>query len=301
MPTFPPAGAVDTLPTDLTPIWEEQCDDLHAVAAMGGFQAFINAKVMEDPSLAHAFMSHGRRVCCIDERITDGDGIRIPGSGILMQENDLLDSLHYAGVSSVTSHTRCGAVRASLLSQLQLTNPNTTAAMITEDQVEEAAKHFAKDLACKLNVPYEGHLAFDGEGMTGPSDVHIARMTFYDGTNSLNTTLLQHILPPAFVVSRNFHPLREAQRAVEVSFNIALHSGFGARITEDEPFFVVAVARSEAQREKLCDELAPLLRKHGALMRCDSIVSPTLAFSPDLEDLPEMDDIDSSQIDEPQE
>ncbi len=186
--------------------------------------------------LNNAFILKDLAVRCIDEG-TPG-GIHLAGSGILLNVDKAAEILQKAGVNQIYSHEECGAAG------LYARNNN-----LDLDQADEYGKKFAKDLAAKMGISYQGHLEIDQ--MSRPSGLHIARVVYYDGTGKFDyASNLQ--LPQGFVISRRFISRDYAIEELKISIDIATGDhGFGSMIDSENPFLIVAIGDAENQEYSL--------------------------------------------------
>jgi len=201
-----------------------------------------------------------RCVHCIDER-TPG-GLHSAGAGILRPKEDVIEEYRKAGVTKVTAHAGCGA--AVLYCRRE---------GLDESKADEYARDWAKDIADALGVPYE-YIGF--EEMKGPAEFHIARTAYYDETASFNTDKVDGI-PPGFVISRGNQSKDDSLAELGVSLSIAFGDhGYGELFTEDDPFVIVAIGKSEHDLAETLREIKELTHPYGEKVQVDGFVAPQI-------------------------
>lgn len=194
------------------------------------------------PDLAQAFEPHDGVIRCIDEG-TPG-GYRVAGSGILLEDSELIELLERNEVQGLTSHTGCGA--AALYAKEKNLGP-------VDSDVVGARR--IRDIAGRVGIPYFGHIG----QLRRPADRHTAFAVYYDGTGLFNPEAVQ-ALPKGFVVSRSLHksketPLSEALIATSIAFG---GHGWGVQFTKKTPFLVIPVASQDFPLGQLIEELRPI-------------------------------------------
>jgi len=231
--------------------WDNQNEILSKVFALG-----MEKYTSTIPNLKQAFELKDRSLRCIDEG-TPG-GLHCAGSGILMDESVAVEEFKKAGVDGIYSHEECGA--AGIYAKQKGLDPAKS---------DEYGIDFAKRLAKKLNVPYKGHIGI--AEMARPSGLHVARVSYYDGTGKFDPSKAKD-LPNGFVVDRNHHSKEYALQEMKVSINIALGShGFGEKFTTEQPFMLIAVGD-----ENLKKELEPLAAEFSGRVKIDGFTLSSL-------------------------
>jgi len=193
-------------------------------------------------NLNEAFEGCDNCVRCVDEG-TPG-GVHSAGSGILRDENEVIESFKKAGVKKITSHDGCGA--AAYYAKLN---------DLDSTKSDEYGKEWSQKIATALDIPYE-HI--DASDMNRSIEFHNARISYYDGTGKFDYSKVEG-LPPGFIISRNIQSLDVSLEEVGISQQIALGDhGFGELFSQDNPFLIVAIAESEEALAELKEELSNL-------------------------------------------
>jgi hypothetical protein len=243
--------------TDRLAEWKKQAVMFKPIEKVGMGEYVKMIQGMEE-----AFKLTDHCVHCIDDG-TPG-GIHAAGSGILMEESKAVEAMKKAKADGVWSHAGCGA--AALYAKregLDTTNP------------DEYGVVWAKHLAEQLGVPYRGHIKT--EDMTRPSDMHNARVAYYDGTGKFDPSRVPD-LPPGFVISRRYLEPAYAAEEANVSVSIATGDhGYGELITSEEPFYIIPVGDPDDPNfsvEKLSVELDELVKKSGGRVKVMGFTKP---------------------------
>ncbi len=188
-------------------------------------QTTFNEYAHNIDKLADAFSLTDRSIRCIDEGCRGG--LRLAGSGILYQDK-ATQALLRGHVDGIYSHEECGA--AALYAREN---------GLDTDNPDQYGIEWAKKLAGEMGVPYKGHIGIDE--MARPSGLHIALVTYYDGSGQFDPFGLSE-LPPGFLVSRSLLPPEYALQELTVSIDIALGShGLGEQFTRKTPFIIVPI------------------------------------------------------------
>jgi hypothetical protein len=229
-------------------LWNAQTELKEKIDAAGGVAAYIGS--LDARTRTGLFRRENDAVGCMDEGCI-GCGLRIAGSGILIEEADLpsfLENCRKLGADSFTHHDNCGAagVYAKKIK--------------SAEEPEKLAEKFSDSAAAGLGVPH-GHIP--AAEMSRPKEFHATRFAYYDGTGRLNLKNAEGILPNGFVLTRALYPKEQyAAAEAELSFQIASgQHGFGELITADEPFEMIVIGdadNSAMSLEKLTAELASL-------------------------------------------
>ncbi len=225
-------------------LWRDQEPMLTRMREMGPDEYFASLKLDE----AFELKDHSLR--CMDEG-TPG-GIHMAGSGIL-DKRAATELVRRAGVTGISSHAGCGA--AALFARREGLDPS---------KADEYGIVWAKELADDAGVPYVGHIG--SESMARPAELHIARVAYFDGTGQFDPSQVKD-LPSGFVISRKFMEAPYAKQEADIAVSIALgEHGFGDRLTEESPFYLVAVGDGRPgglSREALEQEFQDIVQRSG--------------------------------------
>ncbi len=214
------------------------------------------------PGIRKGFLFEDRTVNCIDEG-TPG-GLNLAGSGILLEPETAVKYARAAQADGVCSHEECGA--AKLYAKKMGLDPSKS---------DKCGIQWAKKLAKMLGVPYRGHISI--RQMKRPSGLHVARVTYYDGTGRFCPENVKG-LPPGFVISRKFIEADYAAEETGISISIATGDhGFGHKITKKDPFIIVVVGDPHNPNfsvKKLEKEAVAIAKKHGGKVVVDGFTAP---------------------------
>jgi hypothetical protein len=223
-------------------IFEEQKKIFEKIQKVG-FAKYANSL----KNLSVFFLLKDCAIRCIDEG-TPG-GLHSAGSGILRDKAEVLNAFKKAGVTEITSHDVCGAAKLY-----------ARAKGLDETKADEYGKRWSQEIAKELGVSYH-HIGF--AEMQRPKDFHIARIAYYDGTGTFNFGDGK-IFPPGFIISRKIQSEKDSLAEASVALNIAFgNHGFGALITENDPFILAAIGETEKETEQLKKELKTLSHNYG--------------------------------------
>jgi len=197
-------------------------------------------------NLKDVFQLGDRCFRCIDER-TPG-GLHAAGPVILLEEDKGVRLLKTARAEGIYSHAGCGAAGIAF----EKADEKMRRFCVNPDNY---GMFYARRIAKRAGIPYMGHLPVE-------PPFHVARMAIYDGTGSFDnseTKMRALGLPPAFVISRRYHPDPEdAKKEASMAATIATGShGFGGLIKADKtPFMLLAVGvkKKEYSLSKLAAE-----------------------------------------------
>jgi len=222
----------------------------------GGVQKYAESL----PDLSRAFDLQSRTIRCIDEGI-EADGISLAGSGILLDESEVLDTIMHAHADGITCHEGCGAVALALKK-----------AGRDPADADMVAQEWASQLAVRAGIPYKGFIRL--ADMARPPEMHIARTIYYDGTGRLALSGAPE-LPRGFIISRKYTNRHYAEHEIKVAIDIAMGDhGFGELITEDQPLVIVPVAvagEGELGADHLRHEIENASRDFGGRVRIDDL------------------------------
>lgn len=230
-------------------------DEIYQYVFKNGFSAYVESLA----DLPRAFELKKKCVCCMDEGTSEG--YHAAGSGILLSEEDLEKYYNETGPEEITSHDGCGAAKLY-----------AKAKGLDLDKADEYAREWAEAQAAKRG---KRHRHVSANEMKRPAEGHFARTCYYDLTGSFNWDGVDGVLA-GFVVSRKFMNPDYALKEVSVAFGIAFSDhGLGdGLLTEDSPFYLVAIADNEDQLAAAKDELAKLEHSYGAKVRIDGFIKP---------------------------
>jgi len=225
--------------------FEEQSAIVKKIIANG-----LKKYASEIQGLDRAFSIDDKTVRCIDEG-TPG-GLHLAGSGILMEAQQLRESLSAMGATGITSHAHCGA--AGLYAKAQGLDPTKS---------DEYGREFARKLSEETGIPYAGHI----DHLARPEAFHDAVACYYDLTGSFDPSKVTE-LPKGFVVNRGFLPAEYAKKELEVAISIATGDhGYGELITSENPFLVVVVGGSA----DMVEEAKAVSAKYGDKVRIETL------------------------------
>jgi len=234
-------------------IWNEQSKLFRKIKEVG-FADYANSL----KKLSVFFDVEDGWVRCVDEG-TPG-GLHSAGSGILRDKQEMLKIFRDAQVVGITSHDGCGA--AKMFAHAHCGD---------ESCGDEQGKKWAKELALELGVPYR-HISF--AKMQRPKEFHIARVVYYDGTGKFDYGDGKK-LPPGFIISRKIQNEKDSLAEIVLGLNIAFGvNGFGKLITENNPFFLVAIGQTINEVAKLKKELRSLKHTYGKKVIIDGFTAP---------------------------
>ncbi len=243
--------------------WDEQ-EPAFKIICKKGMQEYVETI----PALKRSFASADRSVRCIDEGAPGG--IRLAGSGILLDSERVEAVMKAAGATGIFVHEECGAAAEAFR---RLTERERT----KFSGADSYAAYRAQQLAIKLNIKYKGIIGFSSglERMRRPRGLHVARIVYYDGTGQFNPS---GILPPGFVVSRRHTDRDYALFETDFTFSIASGShGFGDLITPQSPYLIVLIGdpRNPAfSLDELKREVEPIAARHGERVKVDGFTAP---------------------------
>jgi hypothetical protein len=222
--------------TDKQKVWESELGVFDGIEKLG-MQKFVETIHGMDKAF-HA----DKCLRCIDEGTTGGE--HLAGSGILLSEEALIEAMKKGEIDRVTSHQNCGAAK-EFLARITDGRIAPPPAWYTEldpsDQKdpEKVAFAFGEHQEKKFGVPHEHISAGD---MERPSDMHIARAAYFDGTGSFDFSQVKD-LPKGFGISRRILTSVDARKEVALSASIAMDKdhGLGDFITSEHPFYIIVV------------------------------------------------------------
>ncbi|MCK9352344.1 MAG: hypothetical protein M0P76_06200 [Candidatus Pacebacteria bacterium] len=234
-------------------VWKEQSRIFRKIKE-NGFEVYASSL----KKLSDMFGVQDGYVRCVDEG-TPG-GFHAAGSGILRSKKEMLKIFRDAGVRGVTSHDGCGAAKMFAKANCK-----------DETCGDAEGKKWAKELASELGVPYR-HISF--AKMQRPKEFHISRAAYYDGTGCFNFGDGKK-LPPGYIISRQIQSEKASLSEILLGLNISFGpNGFGERITEDEPFILVAVGKTKTDTVRLKKELRSLEHPYGKKVIIDGFTAP---------------------------
>lgn len=263
-------------------VFEAESPDMRELSELGAAEYFKR----EFPDLPHAFSDRQKCVCCMDEGTAHKDingemKFAIGGSGILYPANNESERLEKVakilierGVTNITSHGGCGAAGLAYRRDF----PDVNAHENLAEKIEDYAKAWSDKLADKIREL--GHAAertrILAEDMERPVEFHNARVVYFDGVGGFNPNK-EIGLPMGFVIERAYLPAEYSAEELKIAANIAFgHHGFGELFSQDNPFVIIAMARTAGEADNLKKEIADTLAenenyKNGKIM-IDGIV-----------------------------
>ncbi len=231
--------------------FEQQWTLMHAVMDAGGFEAYVRQHGNE---VAQAFTGLAPAVACMDERVeraTDKDS-RPPEykAAIALEEPTRLALfLREQGVDP-TAHDQCGA---GAIKAESIGRPGEGDQVAREVLGQAAQMADRKLLESPLDGPHF-HVAVV---------VYVATMPF--GPSNAKGTDGNRVLPRGFVISDQ---LGRTERDVPLAAGIALGDhGFGDLLDKAHRFAIVAVTKTEDERQQLMDRLERVADKLPADQR----------------------------------
>jgi hypothetical protein len=246
--------------------WAREQAALDAIYS-GGMQKYAESL----PDLSKAFDLKSRTIRCIDEGIKQ-DGISLAGSGILLDESEVLGTIAHAHADGITCHEGCGAVALALKK-----------AGKDPADADKVAQEWASQLAVRAGIPYKGFIRL--ADMARPPEMHIARTIYYDGTGRLALSGAPE-LPKGFIISRKYTNRHYAEHEIKVAIDIAMGDhGFGQLITEDQPLVIIpiaAVGRGELDADRLRQEVENASVGFGGRVRIDGLTVSEDVFDAEL-------------------
>ena len=235
-------------------IFEEQNETLQKIKKEGFVKYTGSLEKLSD-----SFVLKDGAIRCIDEG-TPG-GMHSAGSGILRNQSEVVDAFKNAGVTEITSHDGCGAAKLY-----------AKANGLDESMADEYGKKWSEEIANQLGVPHQ-HIS--ASEMKRPSEFHIARTVYYDGTGKFDFGEGKE-LPPGFIISRKIQTKDDSLKETEVALSIAFgHHGFSDLITDENPFILVAIGETAEDTERLKKELAEVTHEYDKKVIIDGFTAPS--------------------------
>ncbi len=193
-------------------------------------------------------------LCCMDGRTPFGK--HLPGSGILLSENEFKKSFINSGADSISSHDGCGAAR-------KFAEENGLDVNLSDQIGKEWAEKMAREMGVEhIHLGVEGH--------------HQERACYFDKTGKFNFGGVVG-LPNGFIVSDLKGISKESSMdAIKLAIGIAFGDhGFGEYfLNEKNPFILIAVADEVREIEKMKDELTKLAEPFGTKVVVDGFLAP---------------------------
>lgn len=226
------------------------------------------ASVMESlPGFKEAFDKPLDTIDCSDGRVILGKKIGLAGSGILLSDEARAKFIEqYKGqIKRITSHEDCGAAKIKF-KQLEA-DQNLPGGISSPDELGSLR---AKELAESLGAE---HVYLPMDKMA--NEVHNERGIVVDATGFFDASSVKD-LPGHFVSSGLGFNLPEdyVLAEVETLTGIAFSDhGFDERLNEENPFYLMLIAKDEVQAEHLSAVLkAKMTAKYGAKVQVVSAV-----------------------------
>ncbi|MFA5127841.1 MAG: hypothetical protein WC457_02435 [Patescibacteria group bacterium] len=233
----------------------------------------VNFFRQEFPDLRHAFIEPQRCVCCADEGTAHmdingeakfalaGSGILYPAGGEAERLEKVAKIMIERGVKNITSHDGCGAGGEAFKRAFPEADPHDPD---LAQKIAAYTKAWADKLADKMREL--GHDAerthIPANEMVRPEKFHNARVIYFDGVGGFNPNK-EVDLPKGFVVERKYLPADYAATELGFLSNIAFgHHGFGELFTADNPFVLIAMARTADEADSLKKEIETTLAEN---------------------------------------
>ncbi|HBP00199.1 MAG: hypothetical protein UU48_C0001G0060 [Candidatus Uhrbacteria bacterium GW2011_GWF2_41_16] len=272
----------ETLDTQKEQDWFDQSHQIQEIRKKG-LEAVMRGATQEQ--ILHAFEGREKKVCCMDEGISEGV-IRTAGSGILLEGTDRLafiEAMKKNNIQGIQSHEECGA--AALFKKQKGIEGKTT---------DEIAIEHAKQLAHEIGVPYLGHIS--ASEMKRPKEYHHARVLYYDGTGRFQPHALNGVWPNGFVVSRRFLTEEASLREVALALDIAFGDhGFGKKFSTRESFLIIAIGDTKKDGFSATQMEEELMKLQQQLFRSRDIRSGRIEIrdfsAPEMEQEKNMDEL----------
>lgn len=168
-----------------------------------------------DPNLKEALHTNGCKCLgCIDERIGEKH-FAMAGSGVHKGIDATLRAIDKGGITHISSHAHCAAVRLSMERDGLLRGFDQAQ---IEEQVEVHAQWWAKYIAHKAGITYTEHLS--PAKFRQPKSYHPSGIIYYTGT-AFDANVLD-CSPKGFTISRNIlnseDAMDEAALATKIIF-----------------------------------------------------------------------------------
>lgn len=193
-------------------------------------------------------------LCCIDGRTPYGK--HLPGSGILLSDDEFRKSFKNSGADSISSHDGCGAAK-------KFAEENG----LDASRSDEIGREWAEKMAIEMGVKHI-HLPVEG--------AHRERVCYFDKTGKFNFGGVEG-LPNGFIVSDLKGITKESSLdAIKLAINIALGDhGFGEKYLNDKnPFILIAVADKLKEIEAMKEDLRKIAEQFAGKVVIDGFVSP---------------------------
>jgi hypothetical protein len=249
--------------------FEFQNEIMKLLCATGAAEFFKK----EFPDLKHSFFALQQCVCCMDEGTAHKDingeaKLAIAGSGILFPAESEAERLEKVakimierGVADITSHGGCGAAGLAYRRDFPQADPHDEH---LAEKIEDYAKAWSDKLADKireLGSPAERTHVL-AEDMERPVEFHTARVVYFDSVGGFNPNK-EIGLPMGFVIEKKYLPGEYAAEELKVAVDIAFgHHGFGELFTANNPFVIVAMARTADETDNLKKEIMATLAEN---------------------------------------
>lgn len=249
--------------------FESQNADIKELCELGAQKYFRQ----EFPDLKHSFIDSQKCVCCMDEGTAHKDingeaKLALAGSGILYPAASEVERLEKVakimierGVTDITSHGGCGAAGLAFKRDFPEADPHDEH---FAEKIEDYAKAWSDKLADKireLGAPAERTHVL-AEDMERPVEFHNARVVYFDAIGGFNPNK-EIGLPMGFVIERKYFPADYTAAELKVAADIAFgHHGLGELFTAENPFVVIAMARTADEADSLKKEMSNTLAEN---------------------------------------
>lgn len=191
-------------------------------------------------------------ICCDGRCPHNGREISLAGSGILMDPETLEKFITETGVTTITSHSDCGAAKLAF-SKL---DSNTA---VTFSDAGDYAKKWSESIAKQYGLGYKHIEAVDFKAKS-----HHERGIIVDSTLKFHPSLFKG-MPNMFIAnSPRFAKDDYVEAVIKVLTGIAFGDhGFGELLSNEDPFYILIAARDETEEEKLVDICSEAVLSYG--------------------------------------
>ncbi len=191
-------------------------------------------------------------ICCDGRCPHNGREISLAGSGILMSPETLEKFITETGVTTITSHSDCGAAKLAFLKL----DSNTAA---TFSDAGDYAKKWSQAVAKQYGLGYK-HI----EAVEFSAKLHHERGIILDSTLKFHPSMFEG-MPNMFIANSPRYAEDEyIQAVVEVLTGIGFGDhGFGDLLTSEDPFYILINARDEVEAKNLTDICRKAVSNYG--------------------------------------
>lgn len=191
-------------------------------------------------------------ICCDGRCPHTGREVSLAGSGILMSPKTLQKFITETGVTSITSHSDCGAAKLAF----SMLTPEDAAEFVDAD---EFAKKWALSIAHQYGLDYKHIEATDFK-----EKIHHERGIILDSTLKFHPFMFKG-MPNMFIAnSPRYAEDDYVEAVVKVLTGIAFGDhGFGDLLTSEDPFYIIVTARDEVEAKNLTDICRKAVSNYG--------------------------------------